>query len=113
MSKYIDVNKTITEIEKHLRTGDEVYPLQMREKWLNEGLITAADVVYNQPAADVAEVRHGRWVIIEDLYGEMAKCSLCGFFMGVNEPTNGLPDIKYLNYCPNCGSRMDLDEVEE
>ena len=56
------------------------------------------------PAADVAEVRHGRWI---DAYPDIEPnpmfmygiCSECGFEQGIS---------KYLNYCPNCGARMDL-----
>ena len=54
-------------------------------------------------AADVAEVRHGRWI---DAYPDIEPnpmfmygiCSECGFEQGIS---------KYLNYCPNCGAKMD------
>ena len=50
-----------------------------------------------------APVRHGRWINaypnIEPnpmfMYGI---CSECGFEQGIS---------KYLNYCPNCGAKMD------
>lgn len=53
--------------------------------------------------ADVAPVVHGRWIdaypYIEPnpmfMYGI---CSECGFEQGIS---------KYLNYCPNCGAKMD------
>lgn len=56
-------------------------------------------------AADVVPVRHGRWINaypdIEPnpmfMYGI---CSECGFEQGIS---------KYLNYCPNCGAKMDLE----
>ena len=79
-----------------------------------------ADVYYNTPdinlscekfeaailkiqAADVAPVRHGRWV---DAYPDIEPnpmfmygiCSECGFEQGIS---------KYLSYCPNCGAKMD------
>ena len=55
------------------------------------------------PAADVVPVRHGRWI---DAYPDIEPnpmfmygiCSECGFEQGIS---------KYLNYCPNCGSKMD------
>ena len=55
------------------------------------------------PAADVAPVVHGRWINaypdIEPnplfMYGI---CSNCGFEQGLSDK---------LNYCPNCGARMD------
>ena len=58
------------------------------------------------PAADVAPVRHGKWI---DAYPDIEPnpmfmygiCSECGFEQGIS---------KYLNYCPNCGEKMDLGE---
>ena len=55
------------------------------------------------PAADVAPVRHGQWI---DAYPDIEPnpmfmygiCSECGFEQGIS---------KYLNYCPNCGAKMD------
>lgn len=59
-------------------------------------------------AADVAEVRHGRWKCVS--IGRYA-CSLCG-----REPWYE-GSINTINYCPNCGALMELknltDEVEE
>ena len=50
-------------------------------------------------AADVAPVRHGRWII--DSAGGKIACSDCGcIYLGYN---GGLPP----NYCPNCGAKMD------
>lgn len=47
------------------------------------------------PAADVAEVKHGRW--IKHKYFD--ECSEC-YTMVI---------LRY-NYCPNCGARMDIKE---
>ena len=59
-----------------------------------------------QQAADVAPVRHGRWI---DAYPDIEPnpmcmygiCSECGFEQGIS---------KYLNYCPNCGADMRGEE---
>ena len=53
-------------------------------------------VIDNAPAADVAPVRHGRWV---DTDSEFAQCSLCKY--PVYAAWNAT------NYCPNCGAIMD------
>ena len=47
------------------------------------------------PSADVAPVRHGRWIN----HGWSTVCSECG------------EDYAFAkrNYCPNCGCRMDLE----
>ena len=104
MSKYIDADELIKTLNR-------------------EGVPFNEDVNYfilNAPAADVvkadhrtrrrpsdgyAEIKHGRW-IVDTAFGndvmsdeQMVICSECGkgIFWGKQ------------NYCPNCGSRMDLD----
>ena len=57
------------------------------------------------PAADVAEVRHGRWKSTGVLVGLMNfeyfyRCTACGWRGG---------DTK-TNYCPHCGALMDKEE---
>ena len=50
------------------------------------------------PTADVAEVKHGKWVSNIDfpIMQVIVKCSLC------NEPS-----IMMSKYCPACGAKMD------
>ena len=55
------------------------------------------------PAADVAEVRHGRWVYGED---DNIQCSVCGH----DAYTEGDYRQVKTNYCPNCGARMDKED---
>ena len=62
----------------------------------------AADCIRYMDAADVAPVRHGRWLgskhkIFSNTYDYV--CSKCGCDYAL---------AKY-NYCPNCGCRMDLE----
>ena len=54
------------------------------------------------PAADVAPVRHGRWIY--DKKAQRPYCSVCkGYFYGAtNSP---------MSYCPNCGTKMDEGKV--
>ena len=66
------------------------------------------DVIKDFPAAnvveaDVAPVRHGRWIIIETLCGggkgrKHYRCSECN-----------KANVIRSNYCGNCGARMDGD----
>ena len=54
------------------------------------------------PAADVAEVVHGRWIkddFLSDDVNNAEKCSQCGELIGW---FGNLP-----NYYPNCGAKMD------
>ena len=61
-------------------------------------------VLHDMPNADVAPVRHGRWIEKEKYtFGIMYDCSLCENRI----LDNGHP----WNYCPNCGAKMDEMEV--
>lgn len=69
--------------------------------------ISLIECVNSMPAADVAPVRHGRWIERKSFHadgGVSAKCSVCK------------NDVQYLgnplNYCPNCGSKMDGERKE-
>lgn len=55
--------------------------------------------IHQQPAADVVEVRHGRWIKCKTIL-DIFKCSCCcdKFF-----------DSEKYKYCPNCGAKMDGD----
>lgn len=57
-------------------------------------------IISEQPAADVAEVRHGKWIRHEKDGAIFAdyECSICSAY-----PTGSI--ISY--YCPNCGAKMD------
>ena len=69
-----------------------------------EMLIPLSDVrkaLQMTPAADVQEVRHGRW-ISNDLSGYKWAyyCSECGW-------VDGYPFNDRHKYCPNCGAKID------
>ena len=59
----------------------------------------AKELIQRIPAADVAEVRHGKWVCLEAEIGFFA-CSECD---------HTILRAK-CNYCPNCGAKMDKEE---
>ena len=61
--------------------------------------------ILNQfPAADVAPVRHGRWIKVGYACGEAEwQCSAC-------KETEWRTSASRLKYCPNCGAKMDLEE---
>lgn len=62
-------------------------------------MISAYDVIM-LPAADVAPVRHGRWLYHTLIDGHIhAECSECHKIRIID------------NFCPNCGAKM--DEVSE
>ena len=62
----------------------------------------AVAIIESMPAADVAPVRHARWVIYKapDAYHcGLVKCSFCGEEM--------IAESDEYNFCPNCGAKMD------
>lgn len=67
-------------------------------------------MIYDSPAADVAEVKHGKWVEVyrENIWGDsvhVLECSACGKY---TVGTRGI--MTKSNYCPNCGAKMDLED---
>ena len=58
-------------------------------------------VIDNAPSADVAPVLHGRWITHSDRPDSLI-CSVCecGFDMWKHDKHN---------FCPNCGTKMDLE----
>ena len=62
------------------------------------GLDDAWEVVQKTPTADVAEVRHGRWISHEG-YEECNRCGTKAIFQH--------------KYCPNCGADMRGERKEK
>lgn len=61
------------------------------------------DLMRAIPAADVAEVRHGRW-------GEYESYPLTPSLNGYPCMACGQHEQRTTNYCPNCGAIMDKEE---
>lgn len=59
----------------------------------------AKRLLADMPAADVVSVVHGRWIATHD---EFCSCSLCKYPVYVAWGQT--------NYCPNCGTKMNLEE---
>lgn len=60
------------------------------------------------PAADVAEVRHGRWILEREPDGTpyCFHCSVC------DNDFHHIGIMTATDYCPNCGALMKEDEHE-
>ena len=56
------------------------------------------DIVLKEPAADVAEVRHGRWIFDP---GKIPYCSECKEYSDDGD--------KGATFCPWCGARMNKE----
>lgn len=106
MSDLISRQAAIDSIEKHIRTGDELYPLTSTDKILNHAFEIAASCVYNLSTADVAPVRHGRLTINRCKVGgydyAYYKCTACGRLRPMT--------VFQFDFCPFCGAKMDGGE---
>ena len=69
---------------------------------LGHDAIEVLGMIYVMPAADVAPVRHGRWID----KGEYAVCMECSGRSGTQY--DGVePRPLMTQFCPNCGAKMD------
>ena len=57
--------------------------------------------------ADVAPVRHGRWIVDGEPPMLVIKCSECGQKYFNHAMQN------FANFCSNCGAKMDEEETDE
>ena len=72
------------------------------EGW-NDAVLMVKSMIHSEKAADVAPVRHGRWITKQEKdtfagYLYSYECSECGRVEQCKEP-----------YC-NCGAKMDLED---
>ena len=58
----------------------------------------AADCIRYMDTADVATVRHGRWLCVDTDTEQFFLCNRCK-----------KKEYWESNYCPNCGCKMDLE----
>ena len=61
--------------------------------------------IRNAPAADVEEVKHGKWV-----KSSVIKCSVCGSCTDIQSDEAYEKFIESYCYCPVCGSKLDLED---
>ena len=98
MAEYIEREALMRRIKEiHCAECDSYHGVRCRACWVDDTL----DYIDSEPAADVAPVRHGRWLEVREkrLFGEhYFLCSNCKSRNGLMIP---------FNYCPNCGSKMD------
>lgn len=68
----------------------------------------AASLLDEVPKADVAPVRHGRWICIRKGYGEY-ECSVCHGEDSDCSDYYGTHVVTEQDFCPHCGASMDLE----
>ena len=92
MARYIDADKLCKGLK-------EMASVQYPDK--QNTILGVVSTIENTPTADVVEVRHGEWVVLEEEIG-LYSCSLCDYKIIRTE----------CNYCPRCGAKMDGGNAE-
>ncbi len=107
----IDADELIKHIEKGLRENPHEDG-RIRSNHTNE-YMHFLRLVNRMPTVPLAvdeskkieggAVVHGRWIEHRDSYENYCECSVCHY----------CPDapLDSTNYCPNCGTKMDLEEA--
>ena len=104
MAEYIDRDAFKENVEERYcllckAEGKDYNGCRCRACWVDDML---DEVDCFQPAANVAPVRHGRWID----KGEYAVCTECGGRSGTQY--DGVEPIPLMTqFCPNCGAKMD------
>ena len=102
MDEYIDREAISEEIRKYYYKNP---PNFSYGEGFDRGLDRAQTAILDAPAADVAQVVHGRWVPTKAPFmNECKDCSVCGY--------RTVWGHRY-NYCPNCGAKMDGGDSDE
>ncbi|RGQ39567.1 hypothetical protein DWY99_08650 [[Clostridium] leptum] len=87
---------------------------EFREIMPDIGVNELADELYNValdlPAADVKEVKHGKWIgkQLDNFRKYEVTCSNCDW-IGI-ENYDSYDNPFEFNYCPSCGTKMDLED---
>ena len=113
MTEYIEREAISEEIRKYYYKNP---PNFSYGEGFDRGLDRAQRAILDAPAADVAPVRHGRWIFGKDLpysWGQIPKnkyhlyCSEC-LEQAFNRSEDNDPDFDVdTSYCHNCGAKMD------
>lgn len=91
MKEYIERAAVEKFIEDGLNNPD-------KNKAFGHDAIEIMAEIHYIPAADVAEVKHGRWEMVPYNGVYDMRCSVCGFCPGIRFYSS--------NYCPECGAKM-------
>ena len=103
MTEYIEREKVVSKFEAIKNRG-----VSLKDAIYLDGVMAVLDTI---PAADVAEVRHGRWMTT-DAYPHHLYCSVCYKTYAKNAKWVNELDLP-TNYCPSCGARMDKEDEHE
>ena len=102
MADYVDIRYVLYGIEEHKKVADGCSEITREISDLIHNQLI--DVMKHAPVVDAMPLRHGRWEKKKDAINW--SCSVCG-----NEPFHC--HLEHMNFCPNCGTKMDAEEREK
>ena len=97
MARYIDADNLIKKIQEQYNNFSNDYGYYDH---FTQGYEDALSTVENEPAADVAEVRRGKW---ERAVKNVSRCTECGCARDIRTQVGW-------NFCPVCGAKMSEEE---
>lgn len=96
-------------MDKYIKYSDIPFcKIETEERCHNDRWTEIHEIAYKTeidriPAVDVAPVKHGRWIVTAEftdcIYAQCDQCNITQVFYH-NKPLT--------NFCPNCGTKMDL-----
>ena len=96
MAEYIEREALMRQIKEiHCAECDSYHGVRCRACWVDDTL----DYIDSEPAADVAPVRHGKWLCVDTDTEQFFLCNRCK-----------KKEYWESDYCQNCGSKMDLED---
>ena len=95
MAEYIEREALMRRIKEiHCAECDSYQGVRCRACWVDDTL----DYIDSEPAADVAPLRHGRWLCVDTDTEQFFLCNRCK-----------KKEYWESDYCPSCGAKMDLE----
>ena len=110
MPEYIEREALLAELEDEIDFVSPFYNAEQNQ-YFTMGLRCAYRDAQRFPAADMVEVRRGKWIETQEPLGwrdvDCAECSVCHESWIMDEDSS-IDDYECIwHYCPNCGAKMD------
>ena len=90
--------------EEVLRHKRKMRDFDLCEEFWDEAV--RCEDIENIPAADVAKVKYGKWILLDECANEGVYCSICHKKVFKKHYANQKLKSKF---CPNCGAKMGED----
>lgn len=98
-------------MDDYIKRDDALQAIESCAGW-SRPLGSAYEEIQEMPAADVAPVVHGKWIINEYEYFTCSECGN-GYYNGAQSTAQAKSFLKCGfadNYCGYCGAKMDKED---